>query len=251
MKQPVSNRAAISFRNIRKVFGSGDNSVTALGDVSFDVIDKQFTALVGPSGCGKSTLLHIAAGLDTQFSGTFSSDDPKLADHTACVFQAPRLLPWLSAAENVEFVLKERGVPAGKRAADVARFLELVGLHGFEDRYPAQLSGGMQQRVALARAMAIDPAVLLMDEPFSALDEITARRLRIELLKLHEAQPHTVLFVTHNVTEAAYLADRVIVMSARPGRIVTEVNVDVPYPRDYESVEVAAVARQIVEHLKL
>ncbi|MFM9969150.1 MAG: ABC transporter ATP-binding protein [Burkholderiales bacterium] len=242
---------AISFRGIRKVFQSPEGAVTAIDNLSFDVAPKQFTALVGPSGCGKSTLLHIAAGLDTRFEGQFQSNELDFGLRMACVFQAPRLLPWLTTAENVEFVLKERGVPADKRKADVQRFLELVGLHGFEDRFPSQLSGGMQQRVSLARALAIDPSVLLMDEPFSALDELTARRLRIELLRLHAAQPHTVLFVTHNVTEAAYLADRVIIMSPRPGRIISEVKVEIPYPRDYESVEVAAVARRIVDHLKL
>ena len=247
----VDSRPAITFRDIKKVFASATGSVTALENVSVDIAHKQFTALVGPSGCGKSTLLHIAAGLDTQYGGSFLSNEPDLAHRLACVFQAPRLLPWLSAAQNVEFVLKERGIPGEKRSVEVRRFLELVGLHGFEDCFPSQLSGGMQQRVSLARALAIDPAVLLMDEPFSALDELTARRLRIELLRLHAAQPHTVLFVTHNVTEAAYLADRVIIMSARPGRIVAEIAVDIPYPREYESVEVAAVARKIIEYLKL
>ena len=242
---------AISFRDIGKVFASPAGAVTALEGASFDVADKQFTALVGPSGCGKSTLLHIAAGLDTQYTGSMSSHDPALAQRRACVFQAPRLLPWLTAQRNVEFVLKERAMYRAQTAAEAHRFLELVGLQGFEDRFPSQLSGGMQQRVSLARALVIDPSVLLMDEPFSALDELTARRLRIELLRLHEAQPHTVLFVTHNVTEAAYLADRVIIMSPRPGRIVTEIPVDIPYPRDYESIEVAAVARKIVHHLKL
>jgi len=247
----VEARAAFSFRDIVKVFPSPEGAVTALDGASFEVAQKQFTALVGPSGCGKSTLLHIAAGLDTQYSGTLEFYEPDLAQRMACVFQAPRLLPWLTARENVEFVLKNGPHARSRGGAEAQRFLELVGLQGFEDRFPSQLSGGMQQRVSLARALAIDPSVLLMDEPFSALDELTARRLRIELLRLHAAQPHTVLFVTHNVTEAAYLADRVIVMSPRPGRIVTEVEVDIPYPRDYESVEVAAVARRIVRDLKL
>ncbi|MSQ52143.1 MAG: ABC transporter ATP-binding protein [Betaproteobacteria bacterium] len=247
----MESRVAISFRGINKVFESPEGSVTAIENLSFDVAHKQFTALVGPSGCGKSTLLHIAAGLDTQYGGSFQSNEPDLAHRLACVFQAPRLLPWLTTAQNVEFVLKERGMSPDKRVVEVRRFIELVGLHGFEDRFPSQLSGGMQQRVSLARALAIDPAVLLMDEPFSALDELTARRLRIELLRLHAAQPRTVLFVTHNVTEAAYLSDRVMIMSSRPGRIITEVAIDIPYPRDYESVEVAALARKIVDHLKL
>ena len=251
MKAAVKAAPAFSFRDIVKVFAAPAGAVTALDGVSFDVAYRQFTALVGPSGCGKSTLLHIAAGLDTQFSGSLVFHEPGLAQRMACVFQAPRLLPWLSARENVEFVLTSRVRGRAHGSAEAQRFLELVGLQGFEDRFPSQLSGGMQQRVSLARALAIDPSVLLMDEPFSALDELTARRLRIELLRLHAVQPHAVLFVTHNVTEAAYLADRIIVMSPRPGRIVREVAVDIPYPRDYESVEVATVAREIVRHLKL
>lgn len=245
----AASAAAISFHDIHKVFNSSAGRTVALDGVSLEVAQKQFTALVGPSGCGKSTLLHIAAGLDTQFQGSMTSPDPELTERRACVFQAPRLLPWLTAQENVEFVLRDR---PREQAAQAARHcIELVGLHGFENRFPSQLSGGMQQRVSLARALAINPSVLLMDEPFSALDEITARRLRIELLRIHAAEPHTVLFVTHNVTEAAYLADRIIVMSARPGRIIADINVGIPYPRDYESPEVAAVARDIVRHLKI
>src|SRR5262245_1888467 len=184
---------AISFRDVRKVFASPHGAVAALDGVSFDVADKQFTALVGPSGCGKSTLLGIASGLDTQFTGSLSSPDRGLTGRMACVFQTPRLLPWLTAQQNVEFVLRERGMSRGQAAADARHFLLLVGLEGFEIRFPGELSGGMQQRVSLARALAIDPAMLLMDEPFSALDELTARRLRIELLRLHAREPHTVL----------------------------------------------------------
>jgi ABC-type nitrate/sulfonate/bicarbonate transport system ATPase subunit len=250
--EPRAEAGALTFRNVRKWFRSAGGAVHALDDVSLDVPARSFTAIVGPSGCGKSTLLHIAAGLDTAFEGELSiGRAPGAAGGgVAYVFQAPRLLPWLSAEANVSFILQERGA-SGQAARETARrYLELVGLHGFTDRYPGQLSGGMQQRVALARALTTEPSVLLMDEPFGALDEITARRLRAELLRIHAEQPHTVLFVTHNVTEAAYLADRVVVMSPRPGRIVAEVPVDLPRPRDYDDAAVTAVAREITRHLE-
>jgi ABC-type nitrate/sulfonate/bicarbonate transport system ATPase subunit len=223
--------------------------VEALRGLTLEVPVGRFTAIVGPSGCGKTTLLHIAAGLDTQFSGEYSV--PASFSRIACVFQTPRLLPWLTAAQNVQFVLDAQGQRGHEARAIADRYLTLVGLGGFADRFPAQLSGGMQQRVALARALAIEPDVMLMDEPFAALDELTAQRLRAELLLLYDASPRTVLFVTHNVTEAAYLADRVVVLSPRPGRVLAEILVELPRPRDYNDVAVAAVAREIVSRLQL
>jgi ABC-type nitrate/sulfonate/bicarbonate transport system ATPase subunit len=241
---------AVTFQNVQKWFPTPTGQLQALASVNFSAPGRTVTAIVGPSGCGKSTLLHIAAGLDTQYTGTVSLPDGVGPGGMAYVFQAPRLLPWLSAAQNVSFVLEERGQPRREAVPAARRALAMVGLTGFEDRFPGQLSGGMQQRVALARALATEPSVLLMDEPFGALDEITARRLRAELLRLHEVTPHTVLFVTHNVTEAAFLADRVVVMSARPGRIVAEVPVEVPHPRDYDDPAVTTVAREITRHLQ-
>jgi ABC-type nitrate/sulfonate/bicarbonate transport system ATPase subunit len=253
MSAPVAVQApadAVTFHNIEKWFPTPGGQLQALGGVTLSAPGRTLTAIVGPSGCGKSTLLHIAAGLDTQYSGEVILPGGVAGRGLAYVFQAPRLLPWLTAAQNVSFVLEERG-QRGRDAQDAARqALGMVGLAGFEDRFPGQLSGGMQQRVALARALATEPDVLLMDEPFGSLDEITARRLRAELLRLHEASPHTVLFVTHNVTEAAFLADRVAVMSARPGRIVAEVPVDLPHPRDYDDPAVTAVAREITRLLR-
>jgi NitT/TauT family transport system ATP-binding protein len=246
----------VTFRDIEKWFPTPGGRLQALAGITLSAPGRTLTAIVGPSGCGKSTLLHIAAGLDTQYSGEVILPAGVGRQGLAYVFQAPRLLPWLTAAQNVSFVLEERGQSgqsglSGRDAADAARrTLGMVGLAGFEDRFPGQLSGGMQQRVALARALATEPAVLLMDEPFGSLDEITARRLRAELLRLHEASPHTVLFVTHNVTEAAFLADRVVVMSARPGRIIAEVPVNLPHPRDYDDPAVTTVAREITRHLQ-
>jgi NitT/TauT family transport system ATP-binding protein len=251
----VSDRAnvpvdAVTFRDVQKWFSTPGGRLQALGGVTLTAPGRTLTAIVGPSGCGKSTLLHIAAGLDSQYSGDVILPAGTGVRGMAYVFQTPRLLPWLTSAQNVSFVLEERGQSARAAGAAARRALGMVGLAGFEDRFPGQLSGGMQQRVALARALATEPDVLLMDEPFGSLDEITARRLRAELLRLHEASPHTVLFVTHNVTEAAFLADRVAVMSARPGRIVAEVPVDLPHPRDYDDPAVTAVAREITRLLR-
>ena len=240
---------ALAFQNVEKWFPTPNGRLQALAGISMSAPSRTFTAIVGPSGCGKSTLLHIAAGLDSQYSGTVILPPGVTSRGFAYVFQAPRLLPWLTSEQNVSFVLEERGQPRQQARAAARKTLDMVGLTGFEDRFPGQLSGGMQQRVALARALATDPDVLLMDEPFGSLDEITARRLRAELLRLHEASPHTVLFVTHNVTEAAFLADRVVVMSARPGRIVAELPVDLPHPREYDDPAVTEVAREIVGYL--
>jgi ABC-type nitrate/sulfonate/bicarbonate transport system ATPase subunit len=245
-----ASASALTFRGVEKWFPTPRGPLQALSDVNLSARTHTFTAIVGPSGCGKSTLLHIAAGLDTQFTGEVILAPGTDRRSLAYVFQAPRLLPWLTAAQNVSFILEERGQPGGAAREAAQRALRMVGLEGFEARFPSQLSGGMQQRVALARALATEPSVLLMDEPFGALDEITARRLRGELLRLHEAAPHTALFVTHNVTEAAFLADRVVVMSPRPGRIVAEIPVHLPHPRDYDDPAVTAVAREITRHLE-
>jgi NitT/TauT family transport system ATP-binding protein len=240
---------ALAFRDIAKQFAGRHEPVQALLDFTLEVPVDRFTAIVGPSGCGKSTLLHIAAGLDTQYDGQLEST----VDHReiACVFQQPRLLPWLTVEENVELVLRSRG-QNHEAARDVShRYLRLVGLDGFERRFPGELSGGMQQRASLARALAIEPRLLLMDEPFGALDELTARKLRAELLDLYVKAPRTVLFVTHNVTEAVFLADRVVVVTPRPGRVASLLEIDLPRPRQYDSAEVAARARHVVDQLEL
>lgn len=240
---------ALTFRNIRKTFQTAQGPVWALDGLSLEVPAHSFTAVVGPSGCGKTTLLHIAAGLDTHFEGEL--DVTAGAYRKAYLFQSPRLLPWLTAEQNIAFVLEAQSQKRGEALAAARHYIQLVGLTGFEKHFPSHLSGGMQQRVAMARALAIEPEVMLMDEPFAALDELTARRLRAELLQLYVASPRTVLFVTHNVTEAAFLADRVVVLSPRPGRILAEIPVDLPRPRDYDDPAVALVARNIVGHLQI
>jgi NitT/TauT family transport system ATP-binding protein len=208
------------------------HEVTALADVSAAVAAEEFVALLGPSGCGKSTLLNIVAGLLEPTSGAvyFESESP-VRQATAMVFQEFALFPWRTVQKNVEFGLEEAGVPAGERAREARRFIELTGLAGFETKYPHQLSGGMRQRVGIARALAVDPAVLLMDEPFSALDAQTRQLMQEELLAIWERTRKTIVYVTHNIHEAVYMADRVLVLSRRPGRILAEIPIELKRPR--------------------
>jgi NitT/TauT family transport system ATP-binding protein len=211
--------------------------VLALDRVDLDVPDGQFVTVVGPSGCGKSTLLSLVAGLRQPSSGVVLCDgEPMTAPmprKVGMVFQEANLLPWLSAVDNVAFPLKLRRVPKRERLDAARRMLELTGLAGAEDRLPHQLSGGMKQRVAIARGLVQNPAVLLMDEPFASLDEQTRMVLGDELLRIWSETRKTVLFVTHSLNEAVYLADRVVVLSARPGRVLDDVTVDLPRPRTF------------------
>jgi NitT/TauT family transport system ATP-binding protein len=211
--------------------------VLALDRVDLDVPDGQFVTVVGPSGCGKSTLLSLVAGLRQPSSGVVLCDgEPMTAPmprKVGMVFQEANLLPWLSAVDNVAFPLKLRRVPKRERLDAARRMLELTGLAGAEDRLPHQLSGGMKQRVAIARGLVQNPAVLLMDEPFASLDEQTRMVLGDELLRIWSETRKTVLFVTHSLNEAVYLADRVVVLSARPGRVLDDVMVDLPRPRTF------------------
>jgi NitT/TauT family transport system ATP-binding protein len=240
--------ARLVFHNIGRTFRAGRHATVAVKGVNLSLERGSFTAMVGRSGCGKSTLLHIAAGLDTGYEGSFARE-PATAT-LACLFQQPRLLPWQSARNNVAFVLEARGL--GKREARrrADEMIDLVGLSAAAGKFPAQLSGGMQQRVSLARALAVDPNLLLLDEPFSALDELTATRLRGELVGLCAEKERTVLFATHNIQEACYLADRIIVLSAHPGTVVADVSVDVPRPRhidDPRLVEIATHVRSLID----
>ncbi len=208
--------------------------VEALRDVSLSVEAEEFVALLGPSGCGKSTLLNIVAGLlrpsagGVFLEGELGPGRPA----TAMVFQEFALFPWRTVQANVEFGLEELGVPPRERAARAREHLSLAGLAGFEARYPHQLSGGMRQRVGIARALAVDPALLLMDEPFSALDAQTRQLMQEELLAIRERTRKTILYVTHNIQEAVFLADRVVVLSRRPGRLLATVPVPLGRPRD-------------------
>jgi NitT/TauT family transport system ATP-binding protein len=232
----------IEFKHLTKKYvkGRGKNrsELLVLDDVSFDVPDAQFLCLLGPSGCGKTTLIRIAAGLTTADVGLIDVDGVSVkgpGTDRALVFQSYGLLPWRSVLRNVEFGLEIAGVSKQQRRQVAMDNIRRVGLDGFESHYPHQISGGMQQRVGLARALAKDPNVLLMDEPFAAVDMQTRETLQEELLKVWNESKRTVLFVTHSIDEAIYLADRVIVMQAKPGKIVADINVELPRPRfDYD-----------------
>jgi NitT/TauT family transport system ATP-binding protein len=229
---------------VSKVFGHGPAAVSALEHISLRVERGQFVCLVGASGCGKSTLLHLLAGLDSPTSGSLAVEG-----RTALMFQEAALFPWLTVAGNVALALRLRGVRRGERPSLVASLLEMVHLEGFGDRQPHELSGGMRQRAALARALAQDADVLLMDEPFGSLDAMTRDLLHAEVERLWVDRRFTVLFVTHNVREAVRLADRVLVLTSRPGRVSTAFDVDIPRPRRIETPAVSALAGEITEQL--
>jgi NitT/TauT family transport system ATP-binding protein len=235
---PLKPAGAIEVRNVGQIFKTTTQDVVALSDVSLDVKPGRFVVLVGPSGCGKSTLLMMMAGLRQQTSGTITISGAPIPqpdpDRVGVVFQEASLFPWLTAEENVEFPLALRGVSRNDRRAKAQDALQLVGLDGFGKRHPHEPSGGMKQRVSIARGLVQDPPVLLMDEPFAALDEQTRMTMGDELLRIWAATGKTVVFVTHSLTEAVYLADEVIVMSPRPGRVVDHLQVQLPRPRTYE-----------------
>ena len=235
---PLKRAGSIQIQNVGQVFRTSGAEVVALSDVSLDIKPGRFVVLVGPSGCGKSTLLMMLAGLRQQTSGTILVNGAPIPEpdpnRVGVVFQEASLFPWLTAEENVEFPLALRGVAKGERRAKAEEMLQLVGLEGFGKRHPHELSGGMKQRVSIARGLVQDPPVLLMDEPFAALDEQTRMTMGDELLRIWAATGKTVVFVTHSLTEAVYLADEVAVMSARPGRIIDLLQVQLPRPRTYE-----------------
>jgi ABC-type nitrate/sulfonate/bicarbonate transport system ATPase subunit len=211
--------------------------VTALENISLDVEDKEFSVIVGPSGCGKTSLLRLVAGLIEPTEGAITLDNARIngpGKDRGMVFQSYTLFPWLSVQDNVEFGLRIGGMPAAQRREIARRFIAEVGLNGFERLYPKQLSGGMMQRVALARALANDPSILLMDEPFGALDSQTRSLMQELLLDIWQASHKTVLFITHDIDESILLGDRVYVMTARPGRIKEMVEIVLPRPRTVE-----------------
>jgi NitT/TauT family transport system ATP-binding protein len=220
--------------------------VLALDKVSLTVAPGEFTCLIGASGCGKSTLLSLVAGLDQPTAGSISTEGGRVT----LMFQEPALFPWLTAARNVELALRARGVPKARRRERCAELLNLVDLGGFGGKRPHELSGGMRQRVALARALAQDADVLLMDEPFGALDAMTRDLLHEELERIWRQQTLTILFVTHNVREAVRLGDRVVVLSSRPGRVIEEYRVPRQGPRRIDSPEVARLAATITDRLR-
>ncbi len=222
-----SRKVVVSIRGVAKTFRNGTE---ALAPIDLDVSGGEFVSLVGPSGCGKSTLLRIIAGLVPASSGEVSTQ----REGRAFVFQDPTLLPWRNVQRNAELLLELEGMSKAERRKCVGEALELVRLEGFERSYPRALSGGMRMRLSLARALALRPQLFLMDEPFSALDEITREFLNDELLRIWRSEGFTALFVTHNVHEAVYLSHRVIVMSSRPARILEEIQVPFPHPREPE-----------------
>jgi NitT/TauT family transport system ATP-binding protein/sulfonate transport system ATP-binding protein len=234
----------------------GGQPVRALEPVSLAVAENDFITVLGPSGCGKSTLLRIVAGLDRPSEGRVLLDGRAVTapgPDRGMVFQSYTLFPWLTVAENIAFGLVERGVPEAQRNETVAAYVERVGLGGFERHYPKQLSGGMQQRTAIARALANDPEILLLDEPFGALDNQTRGLMQELLLGIWERDRKTVMFVTHDIEEAIFVASRVVVMTARPGRIKAEVTVDLPHPRHYTmktSPEFSEIKARLTEEIR-
>ena len=224
--------------------------VEALDGVTATVAPEEFVALLGPSGCGKSTLLNVVAGLLEPTRGAVYFEGHRLPGRqvAAMVFQDFALFPWRTVQKNVEFGLEEAGVAGPERVREARRFIELTGLAGFEGKYPHQLSGGMRQRVGIARALAVDPAVLLMDEPFSALDAQTRQLMQEELVSIWERTRKTILYVTHNIQEAVYLADRVIVLSRRPGRVLADIAIPIERPRTEATLSDPAFA-EAAQHI--
>ncbi len=234
--------AIIEVEGVSKLFRVGKTEAVALQDADLQVADGQFVSLIGPSGCGKTTLMRLVADLIEPTSGriTVAGKTPKEARASreyGYVFQAPALYDWRNVLSNVMLPLEIMGYSKAKRRARAEEMLEMVGLESFHRSYPWQLSGGMQQRVSIARALAFDPKLLLMDEPFGALDEITREAMNFELLRLWSQTKKTVVFVTHSIAEAVFLSSHVVVMTARPGRISETIEVDLPYPRGTETRE--------------
>jgi NitT/TauT family transport system ATP-binding protein len=243
-----AGRAALRIEGLTKTFDTPQGPLTAIEGISFDVRHGEFVSVIGPSGCGKSTLFKILGGLtDCNQGRAFVGNDAVSGPHPAIgmVFQEESTFPWRTVIDNVAFPLEIQGMRRAERQAKARHFIELVGLKGFEERYPAELSGGMRQRVAIARTLAFEPKILLMDEPFGALDEQTRLLLGDKVLQIHQNLRQTSLLITHSITEAVQLSDRVIVMTYRPGQIKRVVAVDLPRPRTSEVVSSEAFGRYV------
>jgi len=253
VRVPAMDASDIALSEITKVFQTRRGDVHALDAVSLSIRNKEFVCLLGPSGCGKSTILGMIAGLAKPSAGTVtidgkSVDAARRAHQIGLVFQDAVLLPWRTVSENVSLPLEVLKNPRREREARIKSVLKLVGLEGFERRFPHELSGGMKQRLGIARALSFDPQVLLMDEPFGALDAITRDNMSIELLRIWEQRQKTVVFVTHSIGEAAFLSDRVVVLTPRPGRIAAVIDNPLPRPRPLnmrDSAEFIALSRQL------
>ena len=237
----------LQLRSIYKAYGSGERKMVALEDINLQIKTGEFVCLLGPSGCGKSTLLRIITGLNAPSSGSVlygGSPLKGINPHATIVFQTFALYPWLTVQENVELALKARGIPADERRSQALKLIDTVGLDGFESAYPRELSGGMRQKVGFARAMAVEPELLCLDEPFSALDVLSAEALRGELMELwlNKSIPtKAILMVTHNIGEAVFMADRIIIMDKDPGRIVAEMPVELRHPRQRKDTAFQAI----------
>ena len=251
-------RTVINIRGLSLRFETADGSVDALSEIDLAVEESGFVSLIGPSGCGKTTLLRVIADLEQPTAGTITvngvtPENARLARAYGYVFQAPALYPWRSVERNVTLPLEVMGLSRGERRTRAARYLAMVGLEGFEKRFPWQLSGGMQQRVSIARALSFEPDLLLMDEPFGALDEITRDYLNEQLLLLWRSTGKTVVFVTHSISEAVFLSTRIVVMSPRPGRIIDVIANPMPAERSLEvreSLEFQKIAHRVREGLR-
>src|SRR5215471_21295893 len=238
----------IAVKNLRKEYQTPRGTVLALDEIGFNVAEGEFVAVVGPSGCGKSTLLKILAGLLPATRGEVKLHSVAITGprrDIGVVFQSPVLFPWRTVLDNVLLPIDVQGLPRERHRAAALELLALVGLQGFEQRYPWELSGGMQQRVALTRALVHDPAMLLMDEPFGALDAMTRRHMNVELQRIWLERKKTVVFITHSIPEAVFLGDRVLVMSPRPGRILDDIRVDLPHPRPLDVMNTAAFGEHV------
>ena len=251
---PESIHIIVRVDKVGKLYGAGNHTITALRDISLTIAQQEFLCLLGPSGCGKTTLLNLLAGFEFPNQGTISAFGKQITGpgpDRSMVFQDYALFPWLTVAGNIQYGLRRKGTPKHERAEIVAHYVNLIDLKNFEGKYPDQLSGGMRQRVALARALAVNPKMLLMDEPFAALDSFTRERMQDELVRIWQCERKAVVFVTHSIDESIKLADRIVVMSSRPGRIVEVLTMSEPRPRNPDSPENVALARRVREILHL
>src|SRR3989475_3735677 len=234
----------IALKEVRKEYLQPNGErLRVLENITFEIAKGMFSSLLGPSGCGKSTILNLIAKLDRHTSGDISVNGNKIG----FVFQQPRLLNWRTVTDNVALPLERDNSDKRGRRELAVKYLGLVGLGGFENYYPLRLSGGMQQRVAIARALVIDPDILLMDEPFSGLDEITARKLRQELLRIWQETGTTILFVTHSISESVFLSQQILIVSSKPARIFKRLTIDLPYPREYGDLRLFEIETQLTK----
>lgn len=245
---------SLKLSGISKIFGNEEtgHGVHVLDNIDYHIEKGRFASIIGPSGCGKTTLLKIIAGLEEAYEGKVLLDGKKIVygtDRVGLVFQEYALFPWRTTLQNIQMGLEFMGVDKGVRLAAAMEYVEMFGLSGFEDRYPSELSGGMQQRVAIARTLITNPRVVLMDEPFGSLDSQTRNDLQEFLLRLWQKRGETIVFVTHNVDEAVFLSDQIIVLSNRPSKIIKQFEVDYPRPRDRTSPESNAIRRAVLEAL--